>query len=230
MNSRDKYFLGIIGLLILIIILRGCGDKPNPTKPDYKYITDTLYVDKPYQVIKTVTKITPPKTIIKWKRDTVTQWKIKYPQDSSSSTLTLNTPDSSQQIKIDEAFLTQYPGNSKLINADLSLDSFKITTLNIQGQIQTEIYPMYYDRYQYQWYDNKLHREKIKPKKVKDPDRFKQLYVNVGYELLSASPFIGVDYQITLLKKLRFTANTQIDLQTIPTLRVEGKIGYRLTK
>ena len=227
MKKKDIFFLSVILILIIVIILKGCGGNNGDGKITYKYKTDTLKVEVPYEVEVEVEKVTPPKLVIKWK-DRPVPYEVQVVPDSLKL-LIKNLEDSLQSVLIDKKFLTNFPKASKLINFDLKFDTLNITTLDIAGETESNIYPMDFDNYKYQWYDNALHHEDFKKKKPKDKTKWKQLYMDGGYDFIQQSPLLGINYNVKF-SRVRVSAGTTMHLQPVPIITGTAKVGFRLLK
>lgn len=225
MSKKDVFLLGIILVLAIIIFFKGCGGNNGETKIEYKYKTDTFRVEVPFIPKKDVKDVTPPKTVIEYKNIPV-PYEVQIIPDSLKL-LIKNLQDSLQSVIIDKSFLTNFPKSSKLINFDLKWDSLNITTLNIQGETKSYKYPMDFDSYKYQWYDNELHHEDFERKLPRDYSKWKQLYLMTGYDFIQKAPIIDINYNIDI-KKVRISAGSTMHIATNPYLTGTAKIGFRL--
>jgi len=224
MKIERLFFLSITIILIIIILLKGCDQDKEPTvKLVYDYKTDTLYVDKPFEVIKTIFETTPPRYITKYKRDTVKVFIEVIP-----NYLQLKIEGLQDSIKIHQQYLAQYPGNSKLVEFNLKRDTFDITLLDTAANIITKEYPIDLNYYNYQWVNNKLHHEDVIYNEDKKFD-FKSLYATGGYDFASGSPTLGLSYYLEWTR-LKISAEPFIMLNQSPTLVFQTKIGLRLLK
>ena len=227
MSKERIFFLVVILVLIIIILLKGCGGSEPEVKIDYKYKTKFVDVPVPYEVIKMIEDTTPPSLVIRYK-DVPVPYEVQVVPDSMKL-LIRNLEDSLKSVLIDKRFLTKFPSAAKLINFDLKYDSLNITILNTQGETNSKLYPMDFDNYKYQWYDNQLHHEDFKRKKPKDNTKWKQLYGGAGYDFIQQAPVLGFDYNVKF-KRVKVTAGTTMHLQANPFITGTAKIGFRLFK
>jgi hypothetical protein len=227
MKSREYFFIALIILLGIIIYFKGCGDNNVEPKVEYKYKTEYVKVEVPFEVIKGIKTKTPPKMVIKWKKLPV-PYKVEVIPDSLKL-LIKNLEDSLNSVLIDKSFLTHFPKASKLISFNLKYDTLNITTLNINGETKSNIYPMDFDNYKYQWYDNKLHHEDYDKVSDKNFDRWKQLYLQGGYDFIQQAPLIDLNYNISI-KRVKVSAGTTMHLTTDPFITGTAKIWFRLFK
>jgi len=221
-NNRIPIMI-IITLVIVIILLLQCDGQRDKGKVDYTYITDTIYVNKPYEIIKTITKKTPPKTIKIYETvyipaDTVYKWKDKI--------IIITKKDS---FSYNENFLTRYILSPKLLNIDLAFDTMNITILDTAGITSSQIYPLDFSRYKYQWYDGQLHHKKLLFKNFNKDWNFTGLYANVGFDFFKLSPLIGIDYSINW-RFIRIRSNFNLYINQNPSLSLDLGVGFKLIK
>jgi hypothetical protein len=225
MKKERMFFLTIIIILAIIIYLKGCGGSKEPIeKLVYDYKTDTLYIDRPFEIIKTITEVTPPRYITKYKTDTV-----EVSIEVIPNYLQLKIAGLQDSIKIHQQYLAKYPGNSKLIEFKLNSDTFDITLLDTAANIFTRSYPIDLKYYKYQFRDNDLHHEDINYRKPKKKLDFKSLYASGGYDFISKSPTLGLDYTLNF-NRIRVSTGSIILLNTNPTILLQAKLGLRLLK
>lgn len=227
MRDSRIYLLAIIGILLIIIWYSGCNNKPIPGKLEYKYKTDAIYGDQPFKPSTNIKEKTKPLILIEWKKVRV-PYKVEVIPDSLKL-LIRNLEDSLASIIIDKEFLTNFPKASKLINFDLFHDTLNITLMGIDGKTKSHIYPMDFHNYKYQWYDNELHHKESKYKDKKDNAKFKQLYLDGGYDFFNQSPLLDMNYQINM-GRLRLTASSGMYINSNPQLNAQLKMGIRLLR
>jgi hypothetical protein len=112
---------------------------------------------------------------------------------------------------------------------NLDIDSLKISTLKINGDIFERTYPIYLEKYSYHWEDGELKHSPIKKQKSKNKNinKWNQLYFNPGYEYIVKSPKIGFDYSI-IFGRFKLNANTDFIINNNNQLRGSINLGYRL--
>lgn len=230
-DIRDTIFVIIIAILLISTFFRGCKQEDIENKPMYTYKTDTIYVKDTYQkryeallnkMDKLGSQVTPPKTITYYQ--TLNPAGIVIEKIPDSMLVLIDSLN--QRIAISDKYIKNFPKNDKLINMGLLQDSFNITTIDIEGKTKTQEYPLYLDKFGYQWYDNELHHYSIKPKK-EFKNVFNQFYINGGYDFLYKTPTIGAEYFI-LLNRFKVGANANITLQRETKSNLWVSLGYRI--
>jgi len=114
MQKRDLFYIVIIGVLALILILKGCGNKDNKVGDIYNYTTDTIYTNKKYQTLfdkikgleEKVTK-TPPKQIIIY--DTPDPKEVIVEKIPDSILVYIKRLEDSIRIAISDKYIKNYP-------------------------------------------------------------------------------------------------------------------------
>lgn len=237
MVKTNTIYLGIIGLLVIALILRGCGDKPVIVD-HYNYVTDTTYSSRQYkELFKQIAGLeeklskTPPKEIIYYPTPDPSNVIIeKIPDSLLVYIVDLKNENDSLRIVISDKYIKNYPRADKLIDFKLTQEAFDITSLDIKGDIKTGNYPLYLDTYDYYWKENSLHHiKRDKPNKIKIPNQWDQLYVNAGYDFIVQSPTLKIDYSKTF-GRFRVGTTGQIYIEENPNLRADIVLGYRLLK
>lgn len=234
MQRKDLYYVICIGLLLIALFVRGCNNKPNTEsvtqKTAYKYITDTIEVDKGFEekynemlYLYKKAKQTPPLTVTYYKTLDPENIYIEKIPDS----ILLKIDSLEQRILISNKYLKNFPKADKLISFDLQKDSLKITTLNISGQTIKKDYPLYFNLFKYSWYDNELHNIKTKDLTKTKKNILNQLYLNGGYDFINQKPTIGGEYFI-LLSRFKIEAISEFTIEPTPKLSAGAKLGYRL--
>lgn len=221
-KSLKPYLL--IGLLILItaIIIKDChGGNKAETKPVYKYLTDSLYYKKYWELKKEITEKTPPIQVIKW-LDTIVDIDTIYIKGDIVKVVVKDK----DTLNINSQFISQYPDNPKLLEFKLGHDELEITTFTKDAKTYTDKYPLYLHDYKYQWYDNSLHHE---PTNYKENKTFKwnQLYVNGGYSKTESAGLIGLEYNLNY-NRFKLDLDTDITIEENPNLLFKAKLGYQL--
>lgn len=221
MKKKDILYLTIIGsiLILLIYILFG-NTNPIPTI-EYIYKTDTVYVDKPYEVPIPYEVPTPPKVI-----------KIYRIDSTSIDSLSMIIKDKDllifklkDSILVSEFYLKQFPKNPKLLSLGLTKDSLDISLLNINGSINTFNWPINLTYFDYMWdYKNNLTRS---VHKVSNYGPNFNYYIGAGWDITRTSPFITNQIEITN-RKIKLFTSTDIGLLDIKSSNFKFGIGYSL--
>lgn len=232
MQKSTRFYLGVIGILVLIIMLKDCSGKGGKIKedPHTLYKTDTIVHKKHYRTLverikglEEELRNTPPRVInIHPNPDPKTITIEKIPDS-----ILVYIEDLEQRIAISDKYLKNYPFSDKLIDFRLTKDHFGLSTLGIDGLTRERKYPLDLGRYDYYWDNNSLNH------KEKDESSFefgslRNLYINGGYDFFQGVPSLGLDYSF---KFNRFKVST--DIYTLfhkPGALLYGdvKLGYRL--
>lgn len=112
--------------------------------------TDTVYLEKPYQVLIPYKEVVPPKKITVYKYTEPTL----YLKIQDSLLMIIDSLENRPPIIIKPQFLTQYPEAPKLLGASFGKDSISLDLLNISGSIHREDYPVNYNVFKYQYVNN----------------------------------------------------------------------------
>lgn len=233
MTKKDYFYIGLITILITGYVIQDIMDvdkTPNP-KILYRYIPQEVNINKPYSEVYDKEfkatkpkgeKTTPPKLTKNFKPEDNT---IKIRKDSSKFILVDTVTN--VEYKVDKEFISLFPYNDKLINFNLSKDTLSIVTLNSGGNITDKTYPLYFDNYNYRFYDNELHHYPNNSKQRTNlKNKYNQLYINSGYNFINQTPNVSLDYLINL-GRFRIMAGSDLELRT-GNLNVNTKLGYRI--
>lgn len=218
----------ILGVILTWVILLFCC-KGNFSKPKVEYIykTDTLYVDKPFEIHDTLIKITPPRYITYYK-DTGSYKNITV--EKIDTNLLVRIHELEDSIKIHENFLKKHPFASKLLELELQKDSLILTTMDITSQVESKIYPIDLNFYGYQYSDNVLRHDtlksNIKPKKNKSLFK-KSLLIGGSYSILNKVPLVILEYPLTY-RQVRLSLESTASLETTPNLNIYLKALYKI--
>lgn len=128
---------------------------------------------------------------------------------------------------INEMYLKLFPTAYKFVYGEFEGDSLHLDLLGIDGNFTTLKYGVNYNRFAYQWKDNKLHANPISVKPNIIPKFTPEFYGYAGYSFIDSNPILGIDYSLKA-NRLRVTGNTFITLESKPTLSIQGTLGYRL--
>lgn len=118
--------------------------------------TDTVYVDRPYEVPKPYKVYQDPKTIIEYRivkeKDLEALKKLQLRISEDSILLT----GLKEKISIHENYLKQYPKSPKLLTLDLTKYELALSLLDITGTSKTYMYPISTRDFKYRWVDGTL--------------------------------------------------------------------------
>ena len=186
-----KSIKNIITVLLLLIIIGGViydryiREPDHILDPNIKWKTDTVYVDKPYNVPVPYGIKVPPRIITYYEVDSsaIDSLKILIAQDS------IKIHGLQSMIYIHQNYLKQYPVNPKLINLDLSFDTLSLSLLNINGTTYSVDYPIFIKYKKYNWSNDGLTSEE-NIRKIPKPKTYLEYKVGAGYDLLYLSPYI----------------------------------------
>ena len=228
-DLKDKIILVLAGLLaiaIFIICFKGCGpNKPTQyyTKPGFK--TDTVKIKVPYLVKgDSFPYYIPPKAVIEYLASPKNDDHLKIINDSLIDII--NSLGEIQGV-VNENFVSEYSTSPKLIGGLFTKDTFRLDLLHSDGKIFSNIYPIDYGNFKYQWVNDDLRSITIgKPAPVK-PTFGWGIYGNVGYEILSKKPFGSMDYYITY-GKFRINIEPRFTIESKPILEINSKLGFRI--
>lgn len=124
-------------------------------------------------------------------------------------------------------YIKLYPTANKLINGYFDNDSITFDFLKVDGNISTEVYPINYTRYRYQYTSNGFRADPIK-NKAQRPFRTGSVSILGGYSFIPATPFMGVDAGTNLSKKLGIGFRTSFTIEETPQLRLGVNLNYKL--
>lgn len=236
MQKRDYIYLGIITILGIVVLVQGFNKKtqniPNNT---YNYKTDTTYLKKEYkelrEEIKTLKKglegmvKTPPKNIYYYNTTQVTN-----PIDKIPDSLVYIVPKTNEKIVIADNYIKNFPKADKLIDFTLTREQLVMGLVDISGVVKQKDWPIYLDRYDYYWYGNSLHNiKREKEYKYSDPDIWKKLYINAGYDYIQQRAQVGIDYGVEI-GRFKIQAGANLTIDKIPEMYGTTTIHYRLFK
>ena len=233
LGIRDTFFVITIAILVIALLIKSCGNDRQvvtQTKNLYKYKTDTVYVNSEYKgkyenLVKYYSrkgKVTPPKTVTIWKQGNTEYITLEKVPDS----ILVHIDSLNHKLAISDQYIKNFPKNDKLVNFGLKLDSLNITTISIDGVTKTKDYPLYLDKFGYQWYDNELHHYNVK-QKSKLKNKLNQFYINGGYDFYYQRPTIGAEYFI-IMDKFKLGANSNLIIQPETKINLGLNLGYRL--
>jgi len=135
----------LVGIVIWFILFKK-EPVPEP-RVEYVYVTDTIKVPVPYEVEKPFPVPTPPIQVVEYIVDSAALDSLTILLQNQSLILA-GLRDS---IKINEAYIKQYPTSPKLLALEAKRDSFSMDILNINGLVWEYIFPWDLNYYSYRW-------------------------------------------------------------------------------
>lgn len=169
LHSQAHFFLNkpvvkstIRTLIILILLVsfihwfQTCStQRPQPDQI-FPTKTDTIFIDRPYEVEKPLPLPVKPVTLVQWKTEQVTIDSVVLKHD----TVYITTENNS--FSYHERFLALFPENPKLLGIELRKKDFNISTLKPSGEITTENFKVDLERYNYRYTENSLSAKPVK--------------------------------------------------------------------
>jgi hypothetical protein len=226
---KKKIINGIVffiaGVIVALISIQGCEREIEP-KVEYVYKTDTLAIYKPFMVHDTLRLIAPPRFVRIYIDTTPSNSVVECDKEI----ITLHDTISGYKDTLAHDFLTKFTRSQKLIELKLSRDSMDITLMDMQARVKTLTYPMDFNHYKYQFLSDSLRYEELpKPKLSKTLLSNSGIYAGVGYEFLSKTPLVNLDYQIQM-NRLQGMIQIASTLQTTPNLTLTAGVNYKISK
>jgi len=153
---QNLFSFFLIGIIVYLLFFRN----PKPVLiSDTHYITDTIWLDKPYPVPEPYPVSVPPVILKYYQKDTIAIDSLKLIlQEKDILIKGLNS-----QLLISQDFLKQFPYNPKLLEINLFPDTLAISILNIDGIPSNSNFPIRLSDYRYKWTIEGLSRSKITP-------------------------------------------------------------------
>lgn len=144
MNKKSTYlhWILIAGLsLALCFSVMRTTHRPSDSEmmSSFEIKTDTIWFSSCFEFDSNLKLIEKPRTVFFFITDTLFQEKKISEVLIQRDTLILHLKDSSN-ISLNQDFLTQYPENPKLLQVDLSQNSFDLSLLSTEGKIYRENY------------------------------------------------------------------------------------------
>lgn len=238
MQKSSIFLLAIIGLLVLILMVERCGDKPEPINENVynTYTTDTTHFNRAYRTLLEEVKgleerleETPPTEVRYYTTPNPEMVTIEKIPDSIL--VYIGELEERLEIAISDKYIKNYPNADKLVDFQLTRDLFDITTLTIAGETKESRTPLYLDQYNYYWDNNTLyHERREKPYTPPNQNVWNQLYIEPGYDLLHQAPRLGLEYDVKM-GRFKISTETYTLFHTNGTqLYGNAKLGYRLLK
>lgn len=213
----------LFGIITLLIILMFKDCKGSLGKPETRYIykTDSIFKDEYYALKKLYDQKTPPKTVTEYLPPIIIIDTIYTKGDN----IIVKVKDE-DTLKVNKQFIANYPDARKLIEFKLKRDVLEMTTFDKDARIFKDEYPLYLDEYNYQYYDNTLHRENTSYP-TNNSVKWNQLFFNGGYSQSQKQPILGLEYNLSY-RRFKLDVDTDISIEQNPNFSLQAKIGYRL--
>jgi hypothetical protein len=179
-------------LLIAIILFIGWYvflRKVELLKPiiDYRYKTDTIFIDTLYVPGKPYPVHTPPKIVKIYVIDTAALDSIKLALNEKEIIIS----GLKESIAISVNYLKQFPSNPKLLAMDLTRDTLKLGLLSITGQVQENVWPIDLNQFNYRWnYGSDLSRHPVQSPPIKEKP-FADYFIGGGVDIPHTTPYVS---------------------------------------
>ena len=133
MNNKLSYLIHwilIAGLTLALCfsVIRSHRSSTSENVSSFESKTDTLSLSDRFLIDTDLKFDEKPKTVYLWFTDTLISEKLIEKISVVRDTVTLTLRDSSK-LDFNSGFLTQYPKNPKLLQADISNSSFRLSLL-----------------------------------------------------------------------------------------------------
>ena len=217
----------ILGLLIWFIFFR--VPEGNAELKEYweakDFKTDSIKVEVDYSKLPkpTYRNYVPPAVVIEYKAPEINN---KVSRSLNDSLITVIDSLQNQITTINALYLKLYPQAHKLIYGSFKQDTLKFDFLTTSGGILTQVYPVNYARFQYQYKDNLFSAEEH-AKKPSSKSVTGALYGYAGFGLVPKAPVVGIDYYL-YKGKFRLGASSFMSIESHPEFIATGTIGYKL--
>lgn len=215
--------LAIVGLLVYFFFFY----MPDRIKQDREYWehtnfkTDTVYYRISYDSMpRPIFKyVVPPKLVINY----IDSTRVEHIHIDMSDSLIKVTDSLKNEItRITTRYLKLYPKAPKLIYGEFQKDSMRLDFLNISGRISTELYPLNYNKFNYQYTETGLRADPLKQPKVNY-----DWYVFGGFDLAQANALVSTEYSLHR-GNYKLQGFTNVYITKEPRLFLGAKLGYRL--
>lgn len=194
MNNKLSYLIHwilIAGLTLALCfsVIRSHRSSTSENVSSFESKTDTLSLSDRFLIDTDLKFDEKPKTVYLWFTDTLISEKLIEKISVVRDTVTLTLRDSSK-LDFNSGFLTQYPKNPKLLQADISNSSFRLSLLSTEGKTYTEEFEID-PRFRNYRYTDHLSSKRINFWKRFEP--FTQLTVKPFHSMLDLD--FGVTYK-----------------------------------
>lgn len=235
-SSKVLYpiFWIVIGVILTLFFIRGCQKEVLEYWEVGGFKTDTVLIDKPItikEIIIDTFRITiPPKVVTKYKLLPTQYVEVACDDDSL---ITLLDSLGNELSKINKAFVLIAPTSSKIISGLFTKKDLSLTLLNTQGELYNLEYLVNYDKFKYQYLDNKIKVEAIPENNtllnISDKSfKFDHgIYLSPGYSILDNKFTGSLDYLIKY-GRIRGLIEGRISIEENPVFNLHTKIGFKI--
>ena len=193
MNITKWVLVIIMGFVIGFITCYEFFSKGDIILPKEKeYITDSIKVLKPYPVPKPYPVSVKPITVIIYEKDSTALDSLKVLLSEKDILI----QGLKSEITISQDYLKQFPLNPKLIEMGLIRDSLFLSLLNIRGVVCKQLYPIFLDRYRYNWANDSLGKTGYNPPPVGSV-RYNTLLAGGGLDIWQRTAYTSVKFEST---------------------------------
>jgi len=211
----------ILSLVVWLIFFK----KPQKVV-EYKYRTITTRIPYPYSVPEPYPVPTPPSKVIVYEIDSIALDSLKILLQGQE----LIIAGLRDSIRINEAFLKQFPRNPKLLSLEVKKDSIKMDLLEISGYPGDWYLPVDFNHYSYRWnlssgFTRKNVKPTILPPTLKEP--FANYFVGGGVDLWHRMPYISARAE-KQFSSTRLYIGTQIGLLELDRSNLHVGVEYQL--
>ena len=226
----------IVGYMVFVYSLRYEEQLKEATywkaknfKPDTVYSSKTFSDTKFYPEDVKQDKVPPLTTTI---------YNTELPKgyvDFTNKVLAYIDSSRKDTTKINPNYLTLYPRNPKFLGGRFRADSISLDLLSIDGDIRTDVYPVDYSLFKYDYYNNSMHASEIKTSNRRNSAKSKFFQYNGSY-FNYKHDFLNTEHQVEItsdfnLWKFRlggFIQNASDKPLNLNTLQGGAKVGIRL--
>jgi hypothetical protein len=220
----------LIGVLLTIGFRIGKGSV-KPPKPITTYITDTVYIDKPYVMPiapKGFKYIVKP-TIVGYQHPDMAIVGVLSRKNDSLQQVITNIKGKVDTVIISDNFLTLFPKSPKLLSLYLKYDSLWITLLNTKADVVTLHYPLDFPANAYWFSDNTFTSKPFPVPKKKVPLKpSMSVYTGIGLPIDGTIyPLLSLQYTQPI-RPVQLQLEAQMTINNKPQYIIFAKAGFRI--
>ena len=229
-------FMFIFGIIVCLFFIKGCQKQVLEYWEVGGFETDTIYVDVPYSIIRYKVDSfpfeVPPKVVEKFIKGDTEYKDVKCDNDSL---LILVDSLGWELFTIDKGFILEAPTSSKLISGFFTKKGFQLVMLNTKGETYSQGYKVNYNRFDYQYIDNALRAQPLKPKIFSKRDSTNSnhlehgLYLSPGFSILDKKLTGSLDYLVKY-GRIQGGLESRVTIEPTPQLILHAKVGLKLNK